>query len=325
MYTVAIFMINPKPVMELSIGIVLLFSLISPAISTFSLPVIKPWCAQTLYPELCEYFFTHNPKYGNNPIHNKSDFLKTSLQLVLERAINATENAQDMGSKCRDTREKAAWVDCVNFYKSTIIVLNQMTDPKKCTPSNIQTWLSTTLTNLDTCKQGFIDFGITDHVMPLIVDIVLKQLTINALALNFGPEACGESTSYQHGFPTWVTPSDRRLLQSSSPRFYVNVVVAQDGSGDYTTVTDAINAASQRPGNERFVIHVKAGIYNEYVKIESSNIALIGDGIGRTIITGNRHNDGNFTTTTSATVSKCNDAVDSYFLLSFTANRIAQI
>ncbi|XP_027102804.1 probable pectinesterase/pectinesterase inhibitor 17 [Coffea arabica] len=293
--------------MELSLVIVILVSLAAPAISGYPLAVIKPWCAPTLHPELCEHFFTRTSKFGHNPVHNKSEFLNMSLQIILDRAINATENAIRLEPRCRDKREKAAWRDCVNFYKETLNVLNKMGDPKRFTPSNVQKWLSTTLTNLQTCEQGFLDFNIT--LMPSILDVVLKNLTINALALNSGA-CCDHNNSWnnydQHGFPTWITTSERRLLQSWNPTGWANLVVAKDGSGDYTTVQDAINAASQRPETDRFVIYVKAGIYKEYLQIESSNIFMVGDGIGQTIITGNRFNgdqDGTITTATSATVT----------------------
>ena len=90
--------------------------------------------------------------------------------------------------------------------------------------------------------------------------------------------------SYKHGFPTWVTPGDQKLLQSSSaPK--ANIVVAQDGSGNYKTIKEAINAASSQSGNGRFVIYVKAGTYKENVEIKLKNIMLVGDGIGKTIVT----------------------------------------
>ncbi|KAL6993276.1 pectinesterase, partial [Sarracenia purpurea var. burkii] len=39
-----------------------------------------------------------------------------------------------------------------------------------------------------------------------------------------------------------------------------NVVVAQDGSGNYRTIKEALDV-SRRSGAARFVIHVKRGIY----------------------------------------------------------------
>lgn len=65
----------------------------------------------------------------------------------------------------------------------------------------------------------------------------------------------------------------------------IDITVAKDGSGNYSTVQSAINAAS---GGD--VIFVKSGIYNEKVEIpgNKSNIWLIGENVENTII---RYND----------------------------------
>ena len=65
------------------------------------------------------------------------------------------------------------------------------------------------------------------------------------------------------GFPSWVSAADRKLLQSSSGNVpKADIVVAQDGSGNYKTVTEAVAAAAkQSSGSKRFVIYVKKGVY----------------------------------------------------------------
>ncbi|GAU25146.1 hypothetical protein TSUD_363160 [Trifolium subterraneum] len=69
-----------------------------------------------------------------------------------------------------------------------------------------------------------------------------------------------------------------------------NATVAKDGSGQYTTVTDDINSY---PTNYqgRYIIYVKAGIYQEYVTVDQSkhNILLYGDDPNKTIITGDKN------------------------------------
>ena len=68
-----------------------------------------------------------------------------------------------------------------------------------------------------------------------------------------------------------------------------DVVVAADGSGQYTSVQEAISAAPMRTAasDPRWVILVKAGTYTEriYVQRERGNIALVGEDADRTIIT----------------------------------------
>ncbi|GAB2272006.1 hypothetical protein Dimus_006831 [Dionaea muscipula] len=114
-------------------------------------------------------------------------------------------------------------------------------------------------------------------------------------------------------WPSWLRPGDRKLLQSGLLATWVNLVVAKDGSGNYKTVSEAIAAAAagSRPSGStgRFVIHVKAGIYEENVVIgkDVENIMLLGDGIGNTIITGSRSVGGGSTTFSSATVGVLGD------------------
>ncbi|MBP5509123.1 MAG: hypothetical protein J6Y23_15000, partial [Prevotella sp.] len=66
------------------------------------------------------------------------------------------------------------------------------------------------------------------------------------------------------------------------------LTVAQDGSGDFTTIQAAINAA---PVGEKTTIRINEGVYAEQVVIGSKTalsdkkISLIGEGIDKTIIT----------------------------------------
>ncbi|KAK9273435.1 hypothetical protein L1049_018245 [Liquidambar formosana] len=134
----------------------------------------------------------------------------------------------------------------------------------------------------------------------------VSKLVSNTLAINKVPYS---EPSYKEGFPTWVKPGDRKLLQSSSPASQANIVVAKDGSGNYKTVKEAISAASSRSGSGRYVIYVKAGVYSENVEIGNGlkNIMLVGDGIGKTIITGSRSVGGGSTTFKSATLAAVGD------------------
>nr|KAJ0217394.1 hypothetical protein LSAT_V11C300109590 [Lactuca sativa] len=92
--------------------------------------------------------------------------------------------------------------------------------------------------------------------------------------------------------------SDDRLIQlaEGGEIKQVDLVVAQDGSGDFSTVVEAIKASeNRRTGTDRFIIYVKSGVYIENVIINSSmhNLTLIGEGIDATVITNNKNvNDG---------------------------------
>ncbi|KAG6584285.1 putative pectinesterase/pectinesterase inhibitor 40, partial [Cucurbita argyrosperma subsp. sororia] len=72
------------------------------------------------------------------------------------------------------------------------------------------------------------------------------------------------------------------------------------GKGDYVSIGAAIAAASNN-SNSRFDIHVKPGLYYEYIKVESSQtfITLTGDDASTTTIVGNRSQDTDFGTSTN--------------------------
>lgn len=86
----------------------------------------------------------------------------------------------------------------------------------------------------------------------------------------------------------------------------VDAVVAKDGSGNYTTVSAAVDAAPTESAS-RYVIYVKKGVYKETVDIKKKkwNLMLVGDGMGVTVISGHRNYVDGYTTFRSATVGEC--------------------
>ncbi|HPG34589.1 MAG TPA: pectinesterase family protein, partial [Lentimicrobium sp.] len=64
------------------------------------------------------------------------------------------------------------------------------------------------------------------------------------------------------------------------------MIVAQDGSGDYTSIQDAIDATKAFPP-QRITIFIKNGTYHEKVRVPSWNnkLSLIGESAEHTIIT----------------------------------------
>ncbi|KAI9161029.1 hypothetical protein LWI28_013782 [Acer negundo] len=307
--------------MELKLGFFLLFISFficlssSPAFSTsVTTGGIDYWCNQTPNPKTCKYMLEQqNHHYKSSSFllpKSKTEFKKMALELTMERALTAQSHNKWLGSKCRNNKEKAAWTDCLKLYQDTIVQLNQTLDPTiKCTDFDAQTWLSTALTNIETCRAGFVELGVSDYVFQLMSNNNVSKLISNILALNNNASSSSSSTSfnvpettYRDGFPRWVKPGDRKLLQTLSIR--PDLVVAQDGSGDFRTVNAAINAAAKRSGSGRFVIHVKRGVYEGNVDIGNKlkNIMLVGDGLRYTIITGSRSVGGNSTTFNSATV-----------------------
>ncbi|KAK4572042.1 hypothetical protein RGQ29_030451 [Quercus rubra] len=261
------------------------------------------WCNKTPHPEQCKYFM-NNSNHDFAP-ENRSDFRKMAIQVALDRAMSAQIHALQFREKIENNRQKAAWSDCVKLNECTILQLNRTLQGigtnRSCTDFDAQTWLSTALTNLDTCRLGSLELNVSDFISPIMSNNNVSELISNSLAIN--GVILDEESNYTYGFPSWVTKHERKLLQESTSSIKANLVVAKDGSGNYKTVQAAINAASRRRGTGRFVIHVKRGVYFENIEVgnNNNNIMLIGDGMRFTIITSGRSVGAGDTTYSSAT------------------------
>ncbi|XP_038891461.1 probable pectinesterase/pectinesterase inhibitor 25 [Benincasa hispida] len=114
----------------------------------------------------------------------------------------------------------------------------------------------------------------------------------------------------------------RLLTNLGSTGILINntVVVSSTGGDNFTSIGDAIAFApnNSMPQDGYFVIYVREGYYEEYVVIPKfkTNVMLIGDGINRTVITGNRNVIDGWTTYNSSTFTVCGDgfvAIDMTF------------
>ncbi|KAK9071179.1 hypothetical protein SSX86_009747 [Deinandra increscens subsp. villosa] len=180
--------------------------------------------------------------------------------------------------------------------------------------ADMRTWLGGALGNQDTCKDGFegtnsfikpLVVGSLDQVTSLVREILgtVHQIPeLNAQHIPSGRRKLRSVEGSGSGFPRWVKPKDRRLLQASGGNVAVDATVAADGSGDFTKVMDAVSAVPDY-NSRRYVIYIKKGVYREYVEIskKKTNIMMIGDGMDQTVMSGNRSYIDGWTTYRSAT------------------------
>ena len=75
------------------------------------------------------------------------------------------------------------------------------------------------------------------------------------------------------------------ILSGCSANHTKRVVVAKDGTGDYTTIQEAINAVPE--SDQITKVYIKSGIYKEKLVIPANkkNIHLLGENVKNTIIT----------------------------------------
>ena len=127
-------------------------------------------------------------------------------------------------------------------------------------------------------------------------------------------------------------------LSATAQTYPPTITVAQDGSGNYKTIQEAVNSVRDL-GQKRVSIFIKKGIYREKLIIPSwkTNISLIGESPESTIITGNdfsgkpvaagRDNLGleKYSTYTSYTVLvQGNDVILENLTIENTAGRVGQ-
>lgn len=197
--------------------------------------------------------------------------------------------------------------------------------------ADLTTWLSGALGNQDTCIEGFegtnrivqnLVAGGLNQVTSLIKDILTNVDPPNTKGHSVNNNGGGHPQQGRklihkrdaHSYPHWFRHEDRKMLQVNGVS--ANVVVAKDGTGNFTNVTDAISAAPDE-STSRFVIYIKKGVYNEYIEISKKkwNLMMIGDGMDVTVISGNRSFIDGWTTYRSATFGMNQSCFLPFFLL----------
>ncbi|KAL1218894.1 Pectinesterase 2 [Cardamine amara subsp. amara] len=303
-------------------------------LSPTSHAVIKSVCSSTLYPELC---FSTVASTGKK-LTSQKDVIEASLNLTTNAVKHNYYAIKKLLAKRKGltAREVTALRDCLETSDETLDELHMAVKdlhqyPKQKSlrkhADDLKTLISSAITNQETCLDGFSYDDADRKVRKALIkgQLHVERMCSNALAMiknmtetdiaNFElRDKSSTSTNNRklmevtsdldgEGWPNWLSVGDRRLLQGSTT-VKADATVAADGSGDFTTIAEAVAAAPEK-SNARFVIHIKAGVYTENVEVtkKKKNIMFLGDGQGKTIITGSRNVVDGSTTFHSATVA----------------------
>ncbi|XP_062209276.1 pectinesterase-like [Phragmites australis] len=297
-------------------------------------------CDGTLYPDLCLSTLADIPDLHKKPLPDViCAAVNRTEDVVTATASNCSSYLRDRTLTARD---RLAISDCMELFSTTMDELQATTadlespaasngsvspGARRATMDHVMTVLSAAITNQYTCLDGFAYQNggrVRRYIEPTLHHV--SRMVSNSLAMakklpGAGPgaptpsplTAQAETVRRQpfmgygqmvKGFPRWVRPGDRRLLQAPAVSITADAVVAKDGSGNYTTVSAAVAAA---PANsaKRYVIYIKAGAYMENVEVgkKHKNLMFIGDGMGKTVIKASRNVVDGSTTFRSATVA----------------------
>ncbi|XP_031503959.1 probable pectinesterase/pectinesterase inhibitor 34 [Nymphaea colorata] len=280
-------------------------------------------CRQTLYPNLC---IDSLVAYPGAQSAGKSDLVRISVNMTLQHVGRAFTGLTELAGVSMTGIARQAVDDCLELLANSVDQLSRSiaaVADGRGGASDVMTWLSAALTNQDTCTEGMGE-GAEDSVRDRVAaelhnleEIVSNCLAIYAIASGdrdfagvpiqnrrlLAADAESEiSFLEKDGFPSWLTSRDRELLAMENKDVQADMVVASDGSGTYKTIEEAIKAVPEK-STKRTVIYVKAGRYQENLKVARKkwNVMIIGDGKGKTVITGSRSVLGGYTTFHSAT------------------------
>ncbi|KAJ0979902.1 hypothetical protein J5N97_015376 [Dioscorea zingiberensis] len=269
-----------------------------------SVKAIQAICHPTDYKETCEQTLTSAA--GN--ITDPKELVKLAFQLTSERIQAALNHSSLLLKAEKDPMSVEALKDCrevfgygVQDLQDTINRFSSFDITKIDDMVNdIKVWLSAVVTYQETCLDGFENVTSDAGKSMAAALNVSKQLTSNALAIMDGLESIIGSISIPQinrrllaeatsgNLPSWLSAGGRNLLSASAIQLKPDVTVAQDGSGDYRTINEALKTVPRDTNTSYYVIYVKEGVYNEYVEIAKDmlNVFMFGDGQTKSRITG---------------------------------------
>lgn len=278
---------------------------------------VSALCGPTQYRETCQRTLSNvsNSTTPNEMIQMAINATKDAIQArfdipdkILKDLHNLAPNLPQRNmSMLQDalTDCKTLLKDTIDFLDATYALSNNMED-LVLRSNDVITWMTSMNLQISSCLDGI------EH--PIVYDAMIKELgnstelRSNALTmvawaskvvqslgiqLNTGVDSrrrllADEGDVYERdteGFPTWLSIADRKLLAQQVVK--PNVVVAKDGSGNFHTINDALKAMPAKYAG-RYIIYVKAGIYDEKILVDKkkTNLFIYGDGSKKTIVTG---------------------------------------
>ncbi|GAB4851315.1 hypothetical protein Ancab_030610 [Ancistrocladus abbreviatus] len=279
---------------------------------------IEAVCQPTDYRETC--ISSLSAAAGNTS--DPKQLIKKAFHIAMDQVNKALENSSTIKAAENDPRTAKALESCKEVMDYAMGDLQRSIDHmgnfdlSKLDDyvQDLKIWLSGAVTYQETCVDAFENTtGDAGEKMKKMLN-TSQEMTSNALAMaseistliktleipgmsrrlltaeeSTRREAGGKAASNKAGtsVPSWAEVGMRKLLQMPSVGIQADAVVAQDGSGKFKTIAEAL-ALVPKKSNKTFVIHVKEGVYQEQVRVDRSqwNVMLVGDGPTKTKITG---------------------------------------
>ncbi|XVF12670.1 hypothetical protein REPUB_Repub08aG0139000 [Reevesia pubescens] len=285
---------------------------------------ISKTCRKTRFPNLCVNSLL---EYPGALTASEQDLVHISFNMTLQHFSKALYTTTSISYVQMDRRVRSAFDDCLELLEDSIdalsrsltsVIPSQDGNTKGGSTQDVMTWLSAALTNHDTCTEGFegVSGAVKDQVVAKLKD--LSELVSNCLSIfaasggdEFGgvpiqnrrllasdEDDISRENVDEENLPKWLGRKERELLNTPVSAIQADIIVSKDGNGTIKTISEAIKKAPQQ-STRRIIIYVRAGRYEEEnlkVGRKKINLMFIGDGKGKTVITGGKSVFDNMTT-----------------------------
>ncbi|KAK7284520.1 hypothetical protein RJT34_19266 [Clitoria ternatea] len=280
---------------------------------------VQAVCQDTDDQKLCHDTFSN---VKGVDVANPKAYIAAVIKATADGVIKALNMSDKLTTEYdkNDSGIKMALDDCKDLLQSSMDSLQYSTDLVRehnldaihFQSADIKNWLSAVISYQQACMENFdssksgeknikeqLHVESLDHVEKITgiaLDIVngLSQI-LEKFGLKLNLTSSGSRSLVEvdnEGYPSWFSASDRKLMGKGwRSRTTPNVIVAKDGSGKFKKVADAIASYPKEGVKGRYIIYVKAGVYDEYITVpkKSVNILIYGDGPLKTIITGHKN------------------------------------
>ncbi|XP_057492812.1 probable pectinesterase/pectinesterase inhibitor 51 [Actinidia eriantha] len=287
-------------------------------------PEIHQACAATRFPDTCESSLVQSNHVPQNP--NPVQIIGSAIWVSAQNLKTAQSMAQTiLDSSAGNLNRSTAAKNCLELLhgsdyrtSSTAGALSQGRI------KDARAWMSASLLYQYDCWSALKYVNDTHKVNETMAFLdALTSLTSNALSMIVSYDMFGNETG------SWRPPQTERdgFWESSGsgggsgfeysgglPSGLTADVTVCNGVGGkgctYGTVQEAVDAAPKNLVGKRFVIGIKEGAYAETVRVplEKTNLVFLGDGMGKTVITGSLNvGQPGLSTYNTATVSVLGD------------------
>ncbi|CAK8572494.1 unnamed protein product [Lathyrus sativus] len=284
---------------------------------------VKTFCSPTSFKKECEESLLS--EVGNTT--DSRELMKFAFNITVAKIKKGLEETNILQQLEKEPRANMALGTCKKLMNLSIGEFHRSLEGISSFNMNnldsilvsLRVWLSGAMTYQETCLDGFAnvtgDAGtkmkdiltfsrrMSSNALDVVTDLQNAVRDMNAtgdhrrLMDDYKGSYVGEQVVAHddvNEVPSWVGDGSsagvRRLLQVAQNKLKANVVVAQDGTGQFRTINEALKLVPVN-GQKPFVIYIKKGIYHEYVDITilMTNVVMVGDGDKKTIITGNKN------------------------------------